>query len=235
MKDEHDKSTIDALVAIGESGDIAPESVRQQADKDREKISKILDDALNEDRVSGRRFKGSKTPDNVRQKWQTPKWLFDWARKRFGEFGIDVAAEKVNALCACYLDEETDALRDGVDWGAENGLAWCNPPYAEPMPFVRKAIEQAKKRGVSTVFLVNCDPSTAWFKLALDHASDLVIITSDGETSGRVAFVDAVTGKPGGKNPKSSVLFLIKPRKRGDVKTEYITLTEMMYAGKSLI
>lgn len=233
MKDENDKSTIEMLEQAGAEHGVAPGVMTQLAAIGQAAVNEIAGD--DDNRVSGRRFKGSKTPDKVRQKWRTPEWLFAWAKKRFGEFGIDVAAEKVNALCACYLDEETNALRDEVQWGAENGLAWCNPPYAEPMPFVTKAIEQAKTRGVSTVLLVNSDASTAWFKKALDHASVIVHITSDGETSGRVAFVDAVTGEAGHKNPKSSVLFLIKPRKRGEIKTEYVTLTEMMYAGKSLI
>lgn len=233
MKDEHDKSTAE-IPEVAPKVNYVFES--QRTDANGVVHAGIPEEMLeDESRVSGRRFKGSKTPDAVRQKWRTPEWLFAWATKRFGQFGIDVAAEKVNALCACYLDEETDALREEVNWGAENGLAWCNPPYAEPMPWVRKAIEQAKKRGVSTVMLVNSDASTAWFKLALDNASAIVHITSDGETSGRVAFVNAVTGEPGGKNTKSSVLFLIKPRKRGEIKTEYVTLTEMMYAGKSLI
>ncbi len=119
MKDEHDKSTIDAIGC----------EMMDQA------VASQVEDAIT---VSGRRFNKSTTPDAIRQKWQTPRWLFDWAVKRFGQFGIDVAAEKENALCDVYLDEKTDALKDGVEWGAEGGLAWCNPPYAEPMPWMNQ-------------------------------------------------------------------------------------------------
>lgn len=216
MKDENDKVTIDAVEAIGGEAAVVAQ----------------VEDAV---KVSGRRFKGSVTPDNIRQKWQTPPWLFAWCVKRFGAFGIDVAAEKENALCDIYLDEATDALADGVEWGAENGLAWCNPPYADPLPWVEKAAQQAKERGVTTVLLLNSDASTAWFKKALDAGSLVVHITSDGETSGRVAFVRADTKIAGKKNSKPSVIFVIKPRKRGDIKTEYVTQAEMIFDGKTLI
>lgn len=213
MKDEKDTSTIDHV-------DGMTEAERAAADVTT---------------VSGRRFNKTTTPDAIRQKWQTPRWLFDWAAKRFGVFGIDVAAEKENALCDVYLDEKTDALKDGVDWGAEGGLAWCNPPYAEPLPWIVKAIQQAKDRDVTTVFLLNSDASTAWFKKALDAASLVIHITSDGENSGRVAFVKAGTGAAGKKNSKPSVMFVIKPKKRGAIKTEYLTQAEMMFDGKSMI
>ncbi|WPJ70603.1 adenine methyltransferase [Escherichia phage vB-Eco-KMB41] len=213
MKDEKDTSTIDHV-------DGMTEAERAAADVTT---------------VSGRRFNKTTTPDAIRQKWQTPRWLFDWAAKRFGQFGIDVAAEKENALCDVYLDEKTDALKDGVEWGAEGGLAWCNPPYAEPLPWIVKAIQQAKDRDVTTVFLLNSDASTAWFKKALDAASLVIHITSDGENSGRVAFVKAGTGVAGKKNSKPSVMFVIKPKKRGAIKTEYLTQAEMMFDGKSMI
>lgn len=213
MKDENDKVTVDAWDEAQQYGG-KPEDLTT---------------------VSGRRFNKSTTPDAIRQKWQTPRWLFDWAVKRFGQFGIDVAAEKDNALCDVYLDEKTDALKDGVDWGAEGGLAWCNPPYAEPLPWIVKAIQQAKDRDVTTVFLLNSDASTAWFKKALDAGSLVIHITSDGENSGRVAFVKAGTQVAGKKNSKPSVMFVIKPKKRGAIKTEYLTQAEMMFDGKTMI
>lgn len=213
MKDENDTTTIDHM-------DGMTEAERAAADVTT---------------VSGRRFNKSTTPDAIRQKWQTPPWLFAWAVKRFGPFGIDVAAEKENALCSVYLDEKMDALKDGVEWGAEGGLAWCNPPYAEPLPWIVKAIQQAKDRDVTTVFLLNSDASTAWFKKALDAGSQVIHITSDGENSGRVAFVRADTKIAGKKNSKPSVVFVIKPKKRGEIKTEYLTQAEMMFDGKSII
>lgn len=213
MKDENDTSTIDYV-------DGMTDAVRAAADVTT---------------VSGRRFNKTTTPDAIRQKWQTPPWLFAWAVKRFGQFGVDVAAEKENSLCDAYLDEKTDALKDGVEWGAEGGLAWCNPPYAEPLPWIVKAIQQAKERDVTTVILLNSDASTAWFKKALDAGSQVIHITSDGENSGRVAFVRADTKIAGKKNSKPSVVFVIKPKKRGEIKTEYLTQAEMMFEGKSII
>lgn len=213
MKDENDTSTIDHVDGMTDAERAAGDVTT----------------------VSGRRFNKTTTPDAIRQKWQTPPWLFAWAVKRFGQFGIDVAAEEDNSLCDAYLDEKTDALKDGVEWGAEGGLAWCNPPYAEPLPWIVKAIQQAKERDVTTVILLNSDASTAWFKKALDAGSHVIHITSDGENSGRVAFVRADTKIAGKKNSKPSVVFVIKPKKRGEIKTEYLTQAEMMFDGKSII
>lgn len=211
MKDEHDKVTADL-----------PETV---------------DGSI----VSGRRFKGSVTPDVARQCWATPQWIIDFVAAKFGQIGIDVCASPENAKAPVYFTEATNGLDSAHNWGEENGIAWCNPPYEDPLPWVEKAIEQAKQRGVTTIMLVNNDPSTAWFLKALQGAQTVInfIGYTDKATgkfkSGRVAFVDARTGEEGSKNPKGSVIFEIKPKKRGGIKTEYLSRLDMETIGAKLL
>lgn len=215
MKDEHDKATLDALTQNG----AAP---------------------VNAEAVTGPRFKGSTTPDIHRQCWATPQWIIDFVNAHFGRIEIDVCASAENAKCDHFITEAQNSLDDSVDWGREGGIAWCNPPYADPLPWVEKAIRQAKQRNVTVYVLVNSDPSTEWFKRALAGAQTVVNIVGYHDAAGkfhngRVAFVDARTGKEGSKNPKSSVIFEIKPKRRGGVKTEYVSRPEMESIGATLI
>ena len=215
MKDELDTQTVDAYADDGK----AP---------------------VNAEAVTGRRFKGSKTPDIHRQSWSTPDWIIDFSNARFGTIGIDVCASAENAKAERYYTEADNALADGKDWGDEGGIAWCNPPYADPLPWVEKAIQQAKDRNVTTIMLVNSDASTAWFFRAIQYASTAIHIIGfeggDGKfKNGRVAFVDASNGKEGSKNPKASVIFEIKPKRKGQVKTEYLSRPQMESIGAKLI
>lgn len=218
MKDEHDKVTADAW-------------------EDAQKYGGTQDPAV----VSGRRFKGSVTPDVARQCWATPQWIIDFVAAKFGQIGIDVCASPENAKAPVYFTEATNGLDSAHNWGDEGGIAWCNPPYEDPLPWVEKAIEQAKQRGVTTIMLVNNDPSTAWFLKALQGAQTVInfIGYTDKATgkfkSGRVAFVDARTGEEGSKNPKGSVIFEIKPKKRGGIKTEYLSRLDMETIGAKLL
>lgn len=54
-----------------------------------------------------------------------------------GPFTLDVAAAAHNAKCDRYYDRETDGLEQ--DWSGER--VWCNPPYSNIAPWVRKAWE----------------------------------------------------------------------------------------------
>ena len=47
-----------------------------------------------------------------------------------------------------------------IEW---KDKTYCNPPYSNPLPFVKKAIEESKK-GKLIVLLLKMDTSTKWFK-----------------------------------------------------------------------
>lgn len=59
---------------------------------------------------------------------------FDPLQDRFG-FTVDVAAAAHNAKCERYYDLAADGLSQ--DWGGE--VVWCNPPFSDLAPWIRKA------------------------------------------------------------------------------------------------
>ena len=137
----------------------------------------------------------SNTPLNIRDLWQTPKELYESLDKEF-LFWCDVAASDENHLSDSYYTEKDNALK--ADWLLVN---WCNPPYSDITPWVRKAIEQHEK-GLTTVMLVPADTSVKWFKLAYESCNEVRFI------SGRISFINAETQKPVNGNNKGSVIFI---------------------------
>lgn len=236
MKDEHDKVTAEIPETAHKVGYVWES---QRTDENGVVHAGIPEENLNAEAVTGQRFKGSKTPDVYRQSWATPQWIIDFVAAHFGAISFDVCASDSNAKAERYYTEANDGLAEGNDWGDEGGLVWCNPPYADPLPWVEKAIQQAKDRNVTTIMLVNSDPSTEWFKRGLAGAQRLINIVGYHDAAGkfhngRVAFVNAQTGKEGGKNSKSSVIFEIKPKRKGKVVTEYYSRPEMESIGAKL-
>jgi phage N-6-adenine-methyltransferase len=65
---------------------------------------------------------------------RTPPALYDPLHAEFG-FTLDVAASDENTKCSRYYTAEHSAFEHA--WCAEN--VWCNPPYSDIGPWVRKA------------------------------------------------------------------------------------------------
>ncbi len=84
--------------------------------------------------------------------WATPATLYEALNAEF-HFNDD----------PCPLDESIYAIRnnDGLNrvWGKS---VYLNPPYSNPMPWVKKAYEESL-RGSVVVALLKADTSTAWF------------------------------------------------------------------------
>jgi hypothetical protein len=87
--------------------------------------------------------------------------VFGAIAERFGEFGIDTAADEHNHLCECWM---SDALH--IEWGYRN---WCNPPFGDITPWVRKAASWVP-RG-HTIMLTPSNAASAWFRLASSSAT----------------------------------------------------------------
>ncbi|WFS70174.1 hypothetical protein PVA65_000027 [Salmonella phage KKP 3830] len=47
-------------------------------------------------KVSGNRYAGSKTPDVVRDLWETPDEIVDYLAERYGKYDLDAAATEDN-------------------------------------------------------------------------------------------------------------------------------------------
>lgn len=64
--------------------------------------------------------------------------MFAELDERFGPFTVDVAASAENTKCVRFYDREADGLAQS--WAGET--VWCNPPYSEIGPWVRKAWDE---------------------------------------------------------------------------------------------
>jgi phage N-6-adenine-methyltransferase len=79
--------------------------------------------------------------------------------ERFGPFTLDVAAAEHNTKCERFYDRDADGLAQ--DWAGE--LVWCNPPYSNIAPWIRKAWEcWASTRGVVILLPANRTEQSWW-------------------------------------------------------------------------
>ncbi|WP_419207556.1 phage N-6-adenine-methyltransferase [Photobacterium leiognathi subsp. mandapamensis] len=169
----------------------------------------------------------SKTPLEHRDSWRTPPALFEYFNRRF-DFKADIAACKENALCELFYSEENSALDQ--TWEVPTlSYVWCNPPYSDIGPWVRAAAKHSKS-GIGCVMLVPADQSVGWFKESLLSASEIIIITG-----GRLAFINAATGKPVTGNNKGSQLLVWQPFNDTPIQTKYIERDYILTTGTKLI
>lgn len=183
-------------------------------------------------KVTGNRYNGSNTPDIVRDLWSTPSELVAWMESEYGDYDIDAAASKENAVCEKFYSKETNCLKR---WWGGNKHIWLNPPYSNITPFVKKAIEQMEHNNQIDI-LLPCDTSTGWFYEAQQRAAEIIWITGevyqeDGteySRTGRLAFTSALTGKPVHGNNKGSVIFIMRELKEGEQqKTRYVKISDI--------
>lgn len=183
-------------------------------------------------KVTGNRYNGSNTPDVVRDLWSTPSELVAWMESEYGDYDIDAAASKENAVCEKFYSKETNCLKR---WWGSNKHIWLNPPYSNITPFVKKAIEQMEHNNQIDM-LLPCDTSTGWFYEAQQRAAEIIWITGevyqeDGteySRTGRLAFTSALTGKPVQGNNKGSVIFIMSELKEGEhQKTRYVKISDI--------
>lgn len=184
-------------------------------------------------KVSGNRYAGSKTPDVVRDLWETPDEIVEYLAERYGKYDLDAAATEDNKKCDKFYSKETNCLKR---WWGSNKHVWLNPPYSNPDPFIKKAIEQME-HGNQIDILLPADNSTAWFSDAQKHAAEIIWIT--GETwkdeegreysrTGRVAFISGMTGEPVHGNNKGSVIFIMRQLKEGEQQqTHYVKISDI--------
>jgi phage N-6-adenine-methyltransferase len=116
--------------------------------------------------------------------WRTPPELFKKLNEE-ADFGIDLAADRANALCMLYLGPEgrvENALES--EWSVYKTRGFLNPPYSrkkyretkDPAMLVenwaRKAFNESE-RGFTTYGLFPFAPQTEWFRLyVMGHTQD---------------------------------------------------------------
>jgi phage N-6-adenine-methyltransferase len=133
----------------------------------------------------------SKQHKRSRDDWRTPRWLFDALDKEY-RFGIDVAADKDNALCNSHYSEKQSALTV-LSWPWR---WWCNPPYSRKQDFIGHAARQR----VPGVLLLPSSTDAQWWHGAYVVATHVALIR------GRVQF--ELPDRKGGNNTGGSTLFV---------------------------
>lgn len=103
--------------------------------------------------------------------WRTPLSVYGPLADRY-EFTVDAAAAEWNARHERFWSIEDSAF--GRSWAGER--VWCNPPYSDPGPWIRKAREADV-----AVFLLPLWGSRLWLARACELCHSM-------ENIGRVPF-----------------------------------------------
>lgn len=146
-----------------------------------------------------------------KQNWGTPLSLFEPLHKEFG-FTLDVCAEAENAKLPNYFDIATDGLAQ--EW---TGVCWCNMPYNNQGPWLKKAYETAKAAKATVACLVRVDTSTRYWWEYCSRAAEIRFIV------GRVKFVDTGAAiKRNGYPDFASAIIVFRPNFSGEGKVSYV-------------
>ena len=87
--------------------------------------------------------------------WATPKWVMELFKDYYDP-------------CPLNNNWEVDGLK--TEW---KNKTYCNPPFSNPLPWVKKAIEENKK-GKMIVIMLNVDMTTKWFRELLDNNAHFI-------------------------------------------------------------
>ena len=175
--------------------------------------------------------------------WRTPKPVFEYYNSRY-DFVYDVAASDENHLCEKYITEDDNFLTEDLNgYDIESGsYVWCNPPYSNPLPFVRKCITESINNGIGTVMLLNHDMSVEWSSLLATIGCRIEVLIASGSKQdktycdGRIAFIDG-DGNPISSNNKGQFTAIIPPfvDVHRDADTSYVPLSRVMECGQRMI
>lgn len=103
-----------------------------------------------------------------KQDYGTPPEFIAAVERKFGKIAFDLAASPENAVCANYYTKEQDSLKQSWEMP---GLLWCNPPFADIKPWVKKASES----GSNILMLLPASIATEWFADHVYKEATLVI------------------------------------------------------------
>jgi len=160
----------------------------------------------------------STTPEDERDCWRTPPWLFKFLTARFGRFDIDLAASRENAMCERFLTKEDDAL--SVWWAASDAVTgFCNPPYSNPLPWAERALAEAND-GFSSVWVMPTHCNQKWAALS-QYATERI------EFEGRVNFLKP-DGTPMNSNRGGTQVLHFRAHDLGNTRLVWVNTRELM-------
>ncbi|TGZ98542.1 phage N-6-adenine-methyltransferase [Rodentibacter pneumotropicus] len=138
--------------------------------------------------------------------YRTARYVFNWLNLRF-RFNVDGCANSCNALCSYFVTEAMNFL--DFNCYTVNSRIFVNPPYSDPMPFVKRAAE-LMAQGHLVVMLLPADKSTKWYKVIQENATEVIDIIG-----GRINFLHPVTGQEVKGNNKGSMVAVFDPFMQG--------------------
>jgi site-specific DNA-methyltransferase (adenine-specific) len=113
-------------------------------------------------------LQGKKTGPTIKkgrsnQSVETPDWLVDACRDRFGDIVVDLAASKSNTKCERFFDEEQNSLVQ--DWTEVLGgdVGWLNSPFDPAKPWAEKCRIETM-RGAKIIYLCQASVGSKWFR-----------------------------------------------------------------------
>ena len=149
----------------------------------------------------------------MRDRWMTPRGLYDWANRRYG-FAYDLACTADNAL-AGMMAPDSLSVPWAISPDAPVRWGFCNPPYSDIDPWVEKAWEESQ-RGFGTVLLIPTPNGEArWGKWVFGKASKIIFI------NGRVAFLRP-DGTPVPGNTRGSCFVIYEPYTTGNTAIDWM-------------
>ena len=160
--------------------------------------------------------------------WRTPPEVIDYIQSRFGEIKLDLCASDAGHVCDFYLDEDDNFLDDCwlsssmVDMG---DLCFLNPPYSNPLPFVKQAVKWSQY-GYAVAGILNNDSSTKWYIELEKHAQILMPIMG-----GRIAFLNDA-GEPIAGNNKPQIMFYLAPFGSKVKHVDHVSIDDIYPNGK---
>lgn len=144
--------------------------------------------------------------------YRTPKYVFNWLNSRF-KFDIDGCATEENNLSYHYIGKD-GIVEDFLTFEPLDLIArlefshftiFVNPPYSNPLPFVKRAAE-LKAWGFLVVMLLPADKSTKWYQVIQQNATEVIDIVG-----GRISFLHPLTGEEVKGNNKGSMIAVFDP------------------------
>ena len=138
-----------------------------------------------------------------RDDWRTPTTLLRAIERRTGlRLVFDTACEAATAIGGVRASCATDRGCDGLtaDWAVAMNVtrtagpmnteaAWCNPPYSQLRPWVRKCASEGERVPVVALIPARTD-TAAWHESVMPSAHSVLLLR------GRVRFVGATAGAP---------------------------------------
>lgn len=130
--------------------------------------------------------------------------------EEWGPFTVDVAASPANAKCDRFYTREDDGLEQ--DWSGET--VWCNPPFSDIAPWLRKAWASVETAERIVMLLPANRTEQPWWQAMVEPFRDRASSSLRVEfLPGRMAFLrPGQTAVHAGERPIFGVCLLVFQR-----------------------